>query len=180
MNCWKSININRQYGVHRITGVSLIITLLAFIMIFLSFNLIFSQQDVSSKYFSLFLLALICIPTTHKLFHALPVVLSKKKVCFSWRLQYCLPFLTIKSEQPFSKFQSYVIFLMPVIAITAILTVLTFMLPAYFHYISILLAFNIGLSVPDFLYLKQINSAPRACQIEEIENGYDILIMNED
>jgi hypothetical protein len=42
-----------------------------------------------------------------------------------------------------------------------------------------LTALNMGLCFPDFLYVKQIQSAPSSCQIEELESGYDILIIKQ-
>lgn len=179
MNCWKSINIVKQYGLHRITLVSFIIALLSFILLFLSFSLVFHDVTVSSNNFGWFCLSIASMFTMHKLCHALPLLATRKQVKFRWRLKSFMPYMNIKTKKPFSKFQSYIVFLSPFFIITCALLLLTSIFPSYYHYFAMLASLNIGLCCPDFLYVKHIQGAPSACQIEELESGYDILIRNE-
>jgi hypothetical protein len=90
-----------------------------------------------------------------------------------------MPYIKIKTKKPFTKIQSYAVFLAPFIIITAASILLVYIFPSYYHYFSMLAAVNIGLCIPDFLYIKLIQRAPSQCQIEELENGYDILIISE-
>ncbi|WP_078381555.1 DUF3267 domain-containing protein [Sutcliffiella halmapala] len=180
MNCWKSINITRQYGIHRIILISFIIALLSFILFFLSFSLIFQGEAVSSHFFGWFCLAIASIFPLHKLFHALPLLATKKEMKFRWEIIGLIPLITLKIQKPFSKIQSYIVFLTPFVFITFIMILLATIFPNYYHYFSILAALNIGLCIPDLLYVKQIQAAPRSCQIEELNNdGYDILVISE-
>lgn len=179
MNCWKSINIVAQYGLHRITLISIIIGLLSFILLFLSFSLVFHGITVSAKYFGWFCLSSASMFTMHKLCHAMPLLATRKQVQFRWRMKSYMPYMIIKTNKPYTKFLSYIIFLSPFFIITGALLLLASIFPSYYHYFALLASFNIGLCFPDFLYVKHIHGAPSTCQIEELESGYDILIRNE-
>ena len=114
----------------------------------------------------------------HKICHALPLLVTNRKCRLKWHFAYLVPICEIKTKKSFSKLESYIIFTMPLILITTLLLVATLVFPTYFHYFSMLIALNVGLSVPDVLFLSYIKSAPKKCQIEELEEGYDILINN--
>ncbi|WP_223700803.1 DUF3267 domain-containing protein [Sutcliffiella deserti] len=178
MNCWKSINITKQYGTNRLTLISLILTLLSFILFYLSYSLIYAEIIVSSRYFGWFCLALASMFTLHKLCHALPLLATKKQVKFRWKLKGFMPYIAIKTKQSFSKNESYLVFLAPFLIITVSLIFLTSIFPSYYHYFSMLAALNIGLCFTDFLYIRHIQSAPSACQVEELDHGFDILLTN--
>ncbi len=179
MNCWKSIDISRQYGLHRITLVSFIITLLSFIVLFLTFSLIYHDTTVSSANFGWFILGLAGMFTMHKLCHVLPLIMTKNQVKLRWKLKCYMPYMKIQTKKPFTKIQSFAVLMAPFAIITTASIILAHTFPSYYHYFSMLAAVNIGLCIPDFLYIKMIQRAPSKCQIEELENGYDILIVNE-
>ena len=178
MNCWKSVNVHEEYGVQRIIIISIIISLLTFILLFTSFSLLFSGVDISSSYFWLLCLSIIAMFSLHKMCHALPILFTKRKFRLKWYFAFIVPICEIKTKKSFSKIESYAIFTMPLILITSFLLMATFVFPTHFHYFAMLIALNVGLSVPDVLFLSHIKSAPKACQIEELEEGYDILVNN--
>ncbi|WP_096155248.1 MULTISPECIES: DUF3267 domain-containing protein [Bacillus] len=178
MNCWKSINVHQEYGVQRITIISIIISLLTFILLFTSFSLLFSGVDISSSYFWVLCLSIVSMFSVHKICHAVPLMFTKRKFRLKWHFSFLVPICEIKTKKSFSKLESYIIFTMPLLLITSVLLMAIFIFPAYFHYFSMLIALNVGLSVPDLLFLSYIKSAPKSCQIEELEDGYDILINN--
>ncbi|QFT88260.1 hypothetical protein FIU87_06370 [Bacillus sp. THAF10] len=179
MNCWKSIDLTRQYGFHRITLISFIVTLLSFIVFYLSFSLYYHDITVSSANFGWFILALAAIFTLHKLCHALPLIATLNQVAFQWKFKWFMPYMKIKTKKPFTKLQSYVVFMAPFAILTTSFVLLSHIFPSYYHYFSILTAVNIGLCIPDFIYVKLIQRAPSKCQIEELDHGYDILIVKD-
>jgi hypothetical protein len=82
-------------------------------LLFLSFSLFFNEVTVSSNNFGWFCLAIASMFSVHKLCHALPLIATKKQVKFRWKLKSFFPYVIIQTKKPFSKIQSYIVFLAP-------------------------------------------------------------------
>ncbi|WP_099362464.1 DUF3267 domain-containing protein [Fredinandcohnia onubensis] len=177
MTCWKTINLSKDYGFHRIVLVSLISMFIAFILFYLPMNLMYSSIKLNEDGSIYFLLALLLIYPLHAALHVLPywVTGKKLKVTFKW-MYGIIPIVSTRSKDALSK--PFIIFVMstPFLLITTLMLGACVAFPVYIHYFSIIAAINFGLCVPDFIYLGQFIKAPRSCTVEEVEDGYDILI----
>lgn len=63
----------------------------------------------------------------------------------------------------------------PVVTVTVIAIIISVIMPEWMHYMAMIAAINMGLSVHDLLYLNQLKAAPKRSVIEEFENGYHVL-----
>ncbi|MBD8067723.1 DUF3267 domain-containing protein [Bacillus sp. PS06] len=179
MTCWKTINLSREYGFHRIVIVSLLATLMTFILLYLPLNLLYSNTSLNEDGLLLFILSLFIIFPIHKLLHSVPLLLFRKKVKFSIeRSVFSLPLLSVRPNCSLSKPLMITVLLTPFVCVTGLMLYSCALFPEYIHYFSIITAVHLGVCVTDFILLKQFIKAPRSCIVEEIENGYDILINN--
>ncbi|RFB18410.1 DUF3267 domain-containing protein [Bacillus sp. HNG] len=179
MTCWKTINLSKDYGFHRIILISLISMFIAFILFYLPLNLMYSSVELREDGAIYFLLALLLIYPIHATLHVLPFWISGKKLTVTFKWMYgIIPIVTTRSKHSLSK--PFIICVMgtPFLFITALMLGGCVVFPGFIHYFSIIAAINFGLCVPDFIYLGQFVKAPRSCTVEEIEDGYDILIHN--
>jgi hypothetical protein len=178
MNCWKSINIRRDYGTLRITLFSIIVMLSYFII----FYLIFSAFHHEKKFFELgllpFLLGLCIILPLHKLIHLLPLLLSKTKIEFSFSKNKKLPLPCFLIEEKVPKNITMLSMLLPFVSLTLIAIIGSILFPNFFHYFAIFSAINLGISVIDLLFIYQISQAPSHAVIENSKVGIDILVNN--
>ncbi|MDX8364619.1 DUF3267 domain-containing protein [Cytobacillus sp. IB215665] len=176
MNCWKTINFSRDVGFHRIILISLLTMLSTFILFYLPLNLYYSSTKLHGDRFIYFIIALLMTIVFHKCLHAIPLILMRKKVKIELKWITIIPIFTVRFCNMISKTMSILVFLTPFVMFTSICLLLAVMFPSYIHYFSIIAAANLGLCVPDFICLKQFISAPKRSVIEEIEDGYDILV----
>jgi hypothetical protein len=177
MTCWKTLSLSKQYGVHRITIVSLFTMLLAFILFFLPLNVFYSNTQLHEDGLLLFTTSLLLIFPCHKLLHALPLFLSGKKLTMKIdRESFILPLISVRPNRSSSKYLMIIVLLTPFILITGIMFSACVLFPEYIHYFTIIAAINLGFCVSDFIFIKQLIKAPKSCIIEENGDGYDILI----
>ncbi|MFS0862516.1 DUF3267 domain-containing protein [Fredinandcohnia sp. 179-A 10B2 NHS] len=178
MTCWKTINLSKDYGFHRITLISFISMFMAFILFYLPLNLMYSSIDLREEGSLFFVLALVLIYPLHELLHIIPFWLSGKRITIILKWYGAVPVISTRSKYSLSKPFITGVLLTPCLVLTFLLLGACILFPGYIHYFTIAAAINFGLCVPDFIYLKQIIRAPKSCLIEEIEDGYDILINN--
>lgn len=89
---------------------------------------------------------------------------------------YFLPILSLRVDQPISKYRYLVALVAPFFVLNSILLYGCFHFPHYSHYFTMLLAFHSGICAIDFIYAKQLMDSPKNALIEENEDGYEILI----
>lgn len=179
MNCWKTINITRQYGTQRIVTLSFITMILAFILLYVPVTYFFVPQSFYDNYFLIFLVSLVFMYPVHKFLHYLPLFYLRSKVTMSLVLKYGFyPIVNVTVKEPISKKAFLLSVFTPMFAISALLIFSAYFLPNYIHYFTMLAAFNIGLSVPDFIRGFKVISAPKCAFIEENDEGFQILIVN--
>ena len=177
MTCWKTFNLSRDYGHHRVTLLSLITMLIAFILLYLPLNLIYSSIYLNEDGALMFLFFLIAIFPLHHFLHAVPLWISRKKVKMKFkRLFFFCPVLSIRCCQSIPKKLSMIVYATPFFIVTSVILSASFMYPEYIHYFSIIGAINLGLCVTDFICINQFIKAPKMCVIEEIDDGFDILL----
>lgn len=114
----------------------------------------------------------------HKLLHYLPIAHlgAKIKKRIEWKFGI-FPIIQIRVQEPISKPLFLVALLMPFFMITAALVYACFLFPHYVHYITILIAYQSGISVPDIIWAYNILQAPKQSMIEENDDGIEILVV---
>ncbi len=152
--------------------------LIAFILFYLPMNLMFSSIDLKADGSIYFFMAVLFLYPLHAFLHVLPFWMTRKKLAFSFKWMYGIPFISKRSKKSLSKPFMILVMVTPFLFLTTLMIVACMAFPGYIHYFSIVAAINFGLCVPDFIYLSQFIKAPRSCTVEEIEDGYDILIHN--
>ncbi|UOR13210.1 DUF3267 domain-containing protein [Halobacillus amylolyticus] len=177
MNCWKTVDINKEFGPNRINLLSLLTGLMSFLIIYLPFSIIHGTHELKDHGFVPLMMILFLLPAMHRLMHILPLVLLYKRVrvTFKFRKRFT-PTFTYQCTSKLSKQTSIIMALAPTFLITMPALMMSFIFPGYFAYLVLFAAVNIGLSFSDFLYLNQFARAPRRCVISNSKSGYDILI----
>lgn len=176
MQCWKSINIKRQYGYDRIFLISSFIVFLVFSFMYIGITF-FVDSGSSSEYFFIFLLSFLAVYPVHKLLHYLPLASQKGRVRIIRYNQYrIVPMFVIRICEPIQKQRFILALLLPFLCLSTLFLVGMLMFPAFAHYFLLLFAYHCGMSVMDLIYVKELIHSPKKAWIEEIEDGYEILV----
>jgi hypothetical protein len=155
----------------------MITMLVTFIILYIPISYFFIPTTLYDNHFMVFISGFILMYPVHKLLHYLPIAHqgSKIKKKIEWKFGFC-PTINIRVNEPISKTLFLLALLLPFFSITTLLSLLCFVFPHYVHYITILMAYQIGLSVPDIICAKNIVMAPKHAFIEENDDGYEILV----
>lgn len=175
MNCWKTINLSKDYGFHRLIIVSVLTMMITFISIYLPLVVVFPSVQLKEGNFLLFLLLMACVVPCHKLLHAVPLWMSGYRVSLKMKLQAYVPVIYIKTNCNVNKTNMLLSLLTPFLAITALMIAGLMNFPSYLHYFSLGIAFHTGLCITDFIFLNQLVKAPKKCVIEEADESFEIL-----
>ncbi|WP_234978427.1 DUF3267 domain-containing protein [Bacillus tuaregi] len=177
MNCWKEINLTKQYGTQRVCILSIITMLFTFILLYVPANYLFVPSTLEDNYFLFLIAALWLMYPIHKIIHFFSLVHLKNKIKKTFKIKYLvMPVIQIQIIEPISKWQYILTLILPFILINGFLFTACWIFNNYVHYFTILLAFHIGLCVSDFIYIKNVLKAPNRAYIEENENGFEILV----
>jgi hypothetical protein len=176
MNCWKTINLSRDYGFHRLFFLSFLTSILAFILLFLVWNMIFDSKQLEDNGLLYVMIMAVLLLPGHQVVHLGALLLLRKKVQLKVQKIGIFPKVSIKYCELLSKPAAVLTVLAPLFFFSTILLILGLFFPQYIHYFSILAAINIGICVSDLLYSYQFMKAPKKCMLEENNGGYDILI----
>lgn len=180
MNCWKTINISKQYGSQRLFILSLLTTLLTFIILYVSVTYLFMSTSLYDNYFYLLLIAIWLMHPLHKFIHLLPLLHLGERVKKTISFKYILfPIINIRIHDPIPKWLFFITLFAPLFGISVLLITGFILYPHYVHYLTILLAYHIGLCVPDFINAKNALFAPKNSFIEENDDGFEILVFNQ-
>lgn len=179
VNCWKTISYTKQYGSQRLFIISLITMLLTFIILYIPISYFFDSTVLYDNHFLLLVFGIILMYPAHKYLHYLPVAhhSSKIKKKIVWKFGF-YPFIEVKVQEPIAKHLFLFALLMPFLSITLLLAISCFIFSHYIHYITILMAYQIGLSVPDISCAFNVLKAPKHAFIEENDDGIEILVNN--
>lgn len=177
MNCWKTINVNKEMGVGRIYFVSFFIGLLTFMFLFVTFSIYHHHASQNSKGFLPFLILLISLPTIHSVTHILPCIYLPKKTGVITKLKgRVFPMFYFFTKSHLSKRTSILIALTPLILLTVPGLMITYLFKDFYMYAAILTACHIGLSFKDYLCLIHLFRAPKSAYVSNQSNELDILI----
>lgn len=177
MNCWKTVNVQKDLGINRIYLLSFLLGVLSFIFLFLPFSAIHQGYTLRDHGIFPLLISLALLPTIHKLVHFIPLVLMKRSFKLKCRLNKMkFPMVSILSSTKMSKKTSILTLLAPTILLTIPGLIASYFFMEYFAYFLIFSSVNIGLSYTDFIYTGKFIRAPRKCMVENDGTGYDILI----
>ncbi|MBM7554127.1 DUF3267 domain-containing protein [Thalassobacillus pellis] len=177
MNCWKTVNITKDFGNNRVYLISFLTGLMAFLILYLAFSMMHLTHDVKDHGFIPLLIILFFLPSIHRMMHLLPLILLYKRLKVKWKMnKWLLPTFAYRCQSKLSKQTSIFMAFAPTLFLTLPGIAMSYIFPNYFAYFVIFTAVNIGLSFTDFLYLNQFLRAPRKCIIENAKDGYDILI----
>lgn len=176
MHCWKSYNVDKKYHFNRHFFISTLIALLFFITIYVPVQII-ANAPLQDQNFLVFLTAFILIYPIHKLLHFLAIANYYKHL----RLEMCiyfrfLPIVDIKVTNPIPTIRFAFALICPFFIINLILSACMYIFPEYVHYLTILLAYHMGICAVDLHYLKSLYSSPKDSLLEETERGYEILV----
>jgi len=179
MNSWKTVNFSKQYGSQRMHFLSSLTMVLCFIIFYVPAQYLFESNALYDNYFILFVIALWMIYPLHKFFHFLPVAHLGNTIQKTIKLKYgCIPIIQIKICEPISKRLFMLALLLPFMMVNTILIGACFFFPHYVHYFTMLLAFHVGICLPDILCAKNVITAPNHSYIEENDEGIAILLQN--
>jgi hypothetical protein len=175
MNCWKTINISRQYGSQRLFLLSSLTMLFSFIILYVPVTYL-SVSPLKSNYFIFLIVSIACMYPMHKLFHYLPIAHLGNRVKKKVVMDGFLPIIHIRVSEPIRKWNFLLALFAPFIGIGLMISAGIIFLPSYSHYFTILLAYHIGLCVSDFICAQNVLFAPNGSYIEENDEGFEILI----
>lgn len=176
MHCWKTINIEREYGTTRLYLFAIIIFVLVFCFSYIAFSFNFNGQHIDRYLWLVFLVSPFVYPV-HKLLHYFALFQYKKSLVYSIKIQYYfLPIIHMRLQSGIPKHSYIFALLTPFIVMNTSLIIGGYLNPQYAHYFSGLLALHCSICLMDFLYVKNLMSAPNNAIIEETPRGYEILV----
>jgi len=176
VHCWKTINVKKQYGFDRIFMLSTLLVVAVFALFYVMLEIL-NNHHLSDERFVIFLVSLILLYPVHKSLHFIPLFRYRNRVQCSIKKQMgFMPILSIRVKEPVPKARFLLALVTPFLLINTLLIAGAFLLPAFGHYFTMLLAYHCGLCLIDLLYIKNLARSPKKALIEETETGYEILV----
>lgn len=177
MNCWKTINFEKEFGQNRIHLISFLISILTFIILFVPYSIIHGTTSVNKNGFIPFAIVFAMLPSIHSFMHILPLIITNKRKKINEKSKSILrPKLTYYPKSYLSKELSLIVALAPTLFITIPGIVASFLFAEYYVLILVLTSLNVGVSFTDFLYVFHITKAPKKSLIENENDGFAILV----
>jgi hypothetical protein len=177
MHCWKTINLEKNYGYHRIFLISFMFTMIMFSLFYSSIESVVSEQ-LYDKHFYLFVAGIFLVYPIHKVLHLLPILTYIKKVkCKIKRQYFFVPIFNIQVVDPIPKRVFFIALMSPFFLFSVTFTAASLVLPHYTHYFTILIGFHSGICAIDFIYVRDLHRSPKHALIEESDEGYEILVI---
>lgn len=180
MNCWKSVNFTKEYGVNRLYLISFLIGLLSFVFLFIPFSSMHGTTHANENGIIPFLGLVILMPILHSFMHILPLTMMNKRTKIYFNLKKSMiPTCKYFSKTFLSKTTSLMVAFAPTLFITVPGIFAAMVFAEYYVYILMFTAIHIGASFTDFLYMYNISKAPKRSFIESENEGFAILIKTE-
>jgi len=177
MNCWKTIHLEKEFGLSYLRGMSLLTSLATFILLYLLLSIYHGSHHVEESGIFIFFASLICLPFLHVLTHVLPLVLLKKPIKFTlYKENRLLPMYTYYTCTHLTKKVSILVALSPTVLITIPSIMFSFYFIDYYVYILLFVSFHFGISFVDYIYISQIIKAPREAVVEDGIRQFDVLL----
>ncbi|WLD94074.1 DUF3267 domain-containing protein [Alkalihalobacillus sp. AL-G] len=174
MNCFKSINLIRDYGKLRLWFISSLFSLTYFIVYFMSFSMYQPETHyIQTGMIPVLLAALIVLPM-HVILHCVPIWVSGKRASVSFgdnRLTfYC------RIPGVISRRVALTSISMPLFLITAAALIGPLFLPQFLHLFAIVSTLNIFLSLKDMIYIQHLWNSPKDSYLEDGDSGFQIIV----
>jgi hypothetical protein len=175
MNCWKSINIAKEFGQNRLLLISLIIGILSFILLFVPISFLHGTSNGNESGILPFIIGILLLPFLHSFIIMLSLITMQKqiKIFFKSKVK-CFP--SFYTEAHLSKWESLIVSLAPTLFITLPGLIASLVFADFYVYILLLTCIHIGIAFIDFLYVLHIIKAPRRAYIQNDHDGLDILL----
>lgn len=177
MNCWKTINFNKEFGINRLYLLSFLTGLLSFIFLYVPFTVMHSTTNINEFGIFPLMLALLLLPLVHALLHILPLIMmnNRTKLIYS-RKNKIFPIINYYTRKPVSKKVSLLAAFAPTIFITIPGIMATCLIAEYYVYFLLFTSVHIAMTFTDFLYIINISRAPKRSLIENNNNEFAILV----
>ncbi len=177
MNCWKSVNITKEFGQNRLSIISFMLGLISFIFLYVPLSIVHSNVHVNESGILPLIAGLIMLPVLHTLMHILPLIIMNKRVKLIYKKRNSfLPLFTYYTKAQVTKKVALAVMLAPTLFITVPGMVASYLFADFYVYLLLLTSVHIGMSFTDILYARYISKAPKASFIENDNYGVDILI----
>nr|WP_289037598.1 DUF3267 domain-containing protein [uncultured Allobacillus sp.] len=177
MTCWKTVNVTKEIGQNRLLLLSILTAILAFIVLYMPFSIVFQHIQLAEPPFASVVISLFLLPIMHKLIHVAPILFTNKTIHLKWKVKYkVIVSLRAQMESTLSKKTSILSIIAPTLIITLPLIILAYYIPAYHPILLFMAAIHIGMSLHDWLTLFSILRAPKKSVIEKSQNEFDILV----
>lgn len=177
MNCWKSINFTKEFGLNRLYFLSFLIGLLSFVFLYVPFSSIHGTTHVNELGIVAFFGLIILMPTIHSFMHILPLTMMNKRTKIYFNLKKSIiPTFKYHAKTFLSKPMSLMAASAPILFITIPGIFASLIFAEYYVYILLFTAIHIGASFTDYLYILHITKAPKHAFIESEYEGFTILV----
>lgn len=177
MNCLKSVQFNKEFGVSYLRSLAIILSLVSFIMFYLILSVFHGSHTVEDTGIFLFLIAIILLPLLHMTFHLLPLIILRKGTKFILcKKKRLFPVLTYSTNSYLTKRVSIIKALSPTILITIPTIVASFYFSNYYVFIALFASIHLGISLRDFIFIHHIIKAPKKALIEDDSEGFSVLL----
>jgi hypothetical protein len=176
MNCLKTVNINKDYGLQRIIIFSILISFSYFVLFYVSFSLLFPNAHLKTSQLWHLVSGLLLVFPIHKVLHCLPIWLSGKKASLQVRLEVNnFPMLYCKLPSVLPRNVSLITAALPTILVTFGSIIGSLVYPEYIYVFAIYSSLNIALSTIDVIYFVHLWKAPRCAFLEDNPKIFHIL-----
>ncbi|RLL45007.1 DUF3267 domain-containing protein [Oceanobacillus piezotolerans] len=182
MNCWKSYNIKKEIGLHRLYLISTLIGVLAFIILYVPYSIVHNSIEVNEYGIIPLLIAVILLPAMHSFMHIISLkIMNKSALIVIKRTYKWFPVFTYYTKSHVTKKVSLLTACAPTIFITIPGLAASFLFADFYVYILLFTSLHIGITFIDFWYINHILRAPKQSFIQKDKDGFDILLkLNEE
>lgn len=176
MYCWKSINVNDDFGISWLYIISFLISISAFSVMFIPLS-IMHQTSTTSEIGILYLFfGLLFLPGIHSLMHVLPLMVMHKQTRVALRAKHGLfPAIHYHNKKYLTKRNFLFVMFAPTVFITLPGIVVSYIVADYYVYVLLFTSVHIGIAFQDFLYIYHLAKAPKKSFIDNGRTGIDIL-----
>lgn len=180
MNCWKTINFNKEFGVNRLYLLSFLTGLISFVFLNVPFTIIHGSTNVNEFGIFPLMIGLLFLPTVHSIMHILPLIMMYKRAKLVYkRKNMFFPIINYSTKRPLSKKTSLLVALAPTLFITVPGIMATYIFVDYYVYFLLFSSVHIALTFTDFLYAASILQAPKRSCFENRNEEFAILIKSQ-
>ncbi|MCF6136175.1 DUF3267 domain-containing protein [Pseudalkalibacillus berkeleyi] len=174
MNCFKSINLTRDYGNLRLGLMSTLFSLTYFIVYFMLFRMFHPETIYSQTGLLPILILVIMVIPLHSLLHCIPIWFTGKKAWIELAENRYSFFCRIPNVLP--KKTALISVSFPLIVLTSLSLVGPLLYPEYLHVFAIISTVNMFYCFKDMIYIFHLWNAPKDSYLEDSATGFQIIV----